>query len=340
MNPVDAAAVEADLLRHTWFPVARIEDVDGGPRHGRILDSDLVVFRAGGRITVADGRCPHRGMAMWQGAVRDGAIECPYHGWLFDAETGGCVHVPSAPQSPPPRTARIRTYPVSEAYGHVWAALAEPVQPMPVLPGYGDPDWRYAFGIPGDVSCGMRQLTENFRDMAHFAFVHQGTMGPSVRREVPSYRVARDDWQMSWTLGTDLGGTALDGNAALANEQVLTYRITLPMAASVHTRFPDGAHRMVAQFATPVSAGLDRVRQFWVVGIDRTVEEQHGVSIEEMWEYERLIFAEDHPIVENQWPPEAPLEATAQVHAAADRFAIAYRQAYRDMLAAFVEGRL
>ncbi|MFI0483510.1 Rieske 2Fe-2S domain-containing protein [Actinomadura sp. 9N215] len=327
--------LEYRFLRHTWFPVARADDLDDGPVEGRILDVPLVVFRAGDEVRVADAACPHRGAALWQGRVSGGTLECPYHGWRFDAGTGRCVAVPSLPRGASPPPAVLTVYPAVRAYGHVWSCLEQPFRPLPELPGAGAPGWQFGYGRPVDLRCGMRQLTENFRDMAHFPFVHEGSMGPNVRREVAPYKVRRDGFELEWELSTDLGGTALDGNQALGAGQTLTYHVSLPMFAYIRTRFPDGGHRLVAQFATPISADGRTVRQFWVVGIDDVVAGAHGVSLPEMWEYERQIFAEDHPIVENQWPREAPLDVHGQAHTRADRYGIAYRLAYADLLAEF-----
>ncbi|MEV0388564.1 aromatic ring-hydroxylating dioxygenase subunit alpha [Nonomuraea sp. NPDC050643] len=323
---------ERTLLEGTWFPVARSEDLTGGVIAGNILGRALVVYRVDGVTTVADAACPHRGAALPMGRIREGALECPYHGWLFSAGSGRCVEVPSLPEGARPPRVALRTYPTRETYGHVWACLGEPVLPLPTLADWAVPGWQYGFGVPTDLACGMRQLTENFRDMAHFPFVHTETMGHNVRREVAPYHVERDGYELRWTLGTDLGGSALNGNTPLATGQTLTYHLALPMFTYIRTRFPDGGRRLVAQFATPITADGDRVRQFWVVGIDEVVATTHGVSIEEMWEYERQIFAEDHPIVENQWPAEAPLDVHAQAHTRADRYGIVYRQVYLELL--------
>src|SRR5439155_12134670 len=134
-----------------------------------------------------------------------------------------------------------------------------------------------------------------FRDMAHFPFVHSASMGPNVRRVVEPYDVARDGWELEWVLSTDLGGTALNANQALSSELTHTYHVVLPMFTYMRTTFPDGGRRMVAQFVTPISADGLRVRLFWLVGIDAIVAKQHGVSLAEMWEYERRIFEEDYP---------------------------------------------
>ena len=127
--------IEYRMLRRTWFPVARIEDVDQGVVAGNILGVELVVYRVDGRTTVAEGRCPHRGMALWMGEVVKGCLECPYHGWLFEPETGACTEIPSLPAGSEPSGIALRTYPVREAYGHVWSCLRGPLAAHARAPG-------------------------------------------------------------------------------------------------------------------------------------------------------------------------------------------------------------
>jgi phenylpropionate dioxygenase-like ring-hydroxylating dioxygenase large terminal subunit len=328
-------ASEYRFLHHVWFPVARADEAASGVVHGRILDTDLVIYTAAGTTTVAQGYCPHRGMALWRGEIVGNCLECPYHGWQFASGTGTCERVPSLPDDNPAGRSRLRVFPVREAYGHVWSCLSDPYLPLPVLPSRDQAGWQFAYGNPHDLNCGMRQLTENFRDISHFAFVHRGTMGPSARRVVDRYTVSRSGWDIEWVMRTNLGGTALSGNSAVAGQITLTHRVSLPMAATVETQFPSGARRFLAQFATPISRDGLKVRQFWTLGIDLQVIQEHGVSIDEMWDYERRIFEEDYPIVENQWPQEAPLDVHSQDHCRADRYSIVYRRAYSELLEAF-----
>src|SRR4029453_8017568 len=103
---------------------------------------------------------------------------------------------------------------------------------LPALAALDQGGWQLAHGGPHDLHCGYRQLTENFRDMSHFPFVHKASMGPSVQREVAPYQVARAGWTLSWVLPTDLGGTAFGGNRSLTADQTLTYTVALPSSAT------------------------------------------------------------------------------------------------------------
>ncbi len=321
---------EYDVLRRMWFPVARLADFQRNVLRGNILGTELVIYRVGEEITVADGYCPHRGMALGYGSVIRAGLECPYHGWVFAARSGECTEVPSLPRGVKPPRVSLRTYPSQVAYGLVWSCLGPPLIPLPELPEGGGAGWQLFTGKPYDLRCGMRQLTENFRDRAHFPFVHATTMG-ELPKVVDSYQVARDGWQLTWSSAMRSADEALTGPESGVT---MSYRTVLPMFASVVVRGSQGDERLVVQLATPTSADGESVRQFWLVGIDHSIQ-AGPASIETVADYERQVFEEDHWIVENQRPAEAPLALKSQAHTAADHFSIAYRRAYLDLLTHF-----
>jgi phenylpropionate dioxygenase-like ring-hydroxylating dioxygenase large terminal subunit len=174
----------------------------------------------------------------------------------------------------------------------------------------------------------MRQLTENFRDRAHFPFVHANTMG-ELEKVVDSYSVVQAGWELGWR--SSVKSVLADPDES---EQTLDYQLVLPMCASIRVSGSSGGSRLIAQLVTPITADGDQVRQFWLICID-AVTASHGVSIEAVLDYERQIFEEDHRIVENQYPAEAPLELHTQVHSPADRFSIVYRRTYRRLVTEF-----
>lgn len=315
---------EYEFLRRTWFPVARLADFSEGVAAGNILGNALVIYQVGTEVTVAGSACPHRGMALEYGRVSDGSLECPYHGWQFAPGTGRCTAVPSLPAGLRVPSASLRTYPSRIAYGLVWSCLEEPYLPFPSLPDCVDETWLVSAGTPYDLRCGMRQLTENFRDRAHFPFVHAETMG-EIEKLVPPYRVGRSGWELTWRSVAKSALAGADGSA-----QALDYRLVLPMCASIRVSGSSGS-RVIAQLVTPIAADGERVRQFWLVCVDAATAAR-GDAVRAILDYERHIFEEDHRIVENQSPAEAPLELHTQVHSPADKLSVAYRQAYRTLV--------
>jgi phenylpropionate dioxygenase-like ring-hydroxylating dioxygenase large terminal subunit len=330
---------ERALIERLWLPVARSEDVTHDrPTAGRLLDTDLVLVRTSAGLVVADDQCPHRGAALSMGSLVDGELECAYHGWRFRGGDGRCTHVPSLPGGAPPRTSLV-VHRAAERYGFVWGCLGEPVVDVPTVRPLEHGSWQIAYGLPHDLGCGYRQLTENFRDTSHFPFVHRGTMGPNVQREVPRYEVARDEWTLQWTIPTDLGGTAFGGNPDLAANQTLSYNTVVPAVAFVHTTFPDGGQRITLQIVAPIAGDGERCRQFWAVAVDSIAAGHSGAALKDHFEYERRIFEEDWPIIESQKPREAPLDTGRQAHTRADHFSLVYRKTYTELMSLAQPGR-
>lgn len=325
--------VEYAFLHKQWFPVARSEDLAADrPLAARLLDTDLVLFRTAGVAKAAGAYCPHRGMNLSMGTMVGGELECPYHGWRFGAD-GKCAAIPSLPEGASSGPSRLNLISCTERYGHVWAALEQPDVGPPEVPELDDQTgWQIRSGVPHDLPCGIRQLTENFRDIAHFPFVHWPTMGPNVTRVIPSYSVGQRDRDLIWSVPMDLGGTAFDSNQGVAGRQDMTYHLTLPAFSRIRTGFPDGGRRYTIQLVAPLDREGTAARQFWFVAIDETVSQKHHVNIDEMFEYEQRIFEEDWPIVSNQVPSEPPLDLKQQAHTRADAFSIKYRRTYQELL--------
>jgi phenylpropionate dioxygenase-like ring-hydroxylating dioxygenase large terminal subunit len=62
------------------------------------------------------------------------AIECRYHGLSFDG-SGACVGNPHG-AGVIPQAARVRTYPMHEAYGLVWIWMGDAAADISALPDY------------------------------------------------------------------------------------------------------------------------------------------------------------------------------------------------------------
>ena len=127
-----------------------------------------------GRMCVAEAVCPHMGADLSPaggGAVRNGCLVCPFHGFEFDA-TGQCVATPHAPA---PRTARLRVFETQEVLGLVfawWGINGRAVQwRLPEDPPTAD-DWSrmafHRFQFAGHP----QETTENSVDVAHLHYVH------------------------------------------------------------------------------------------------------------------------------------------------------------------------
>jgi phenylpropionate dioxygenase-like ring-hydroxylating dioxygenase large terminal subunit len=59
----------------------------------------------------------------------------------------------------------------------VWCCLENPAVDLPLPEALRGVEWTHGTGRPMSVAAGPRAATENFRDVAHFPFVHRSTMG-------------------------------------------------------------------------------------------------------------------------------------------------------------------
>ncbi|MEZ5486571.1 MAG: aromatic ring-hydroxylating dioxygenase subunit alpha [Steroidobacteraceae bacterium] len=170
-----------------WYPVARSQDLGRTPLKVRILAHDLVAFRdQAGHAAVLSDTCAHRGASLSAGKCKeDGTVQCPYHGWRFDAR-GVCTRIPSigSKTRPPPR-ARVDAYPVEEKYGIVFAFLGDLPEasrpPIMAVDEHGTPEWRATVSV-FDVDYHYERSVENALDPAHNEYVHP-THGYQGERE-------------------------------------------------------------------------------------------------------------------------------------------------------------
>ncbi|WP_407441134.1 Rieske 2Fe-2S domain-containing protein [Rhodococcus sp. (in: high G+C Gram-positive bacteria)] len=120
-----------------WLPVALGRDIEPGAATGTTLNGvSIALWRdARGTLHAWGDRCPHRGMRLSFGFVREDRLVCLYHGWQFDG-SGACRHVPAHPRMEPPGTVRTTRYRVLERSGLVW--VNDPAgaddEDLPVLP--------------------------------------------------------------------------------------------------------------------------------------------------------------------------------------------------------------
>jgi phenylpropionate dioxygenase-like ring-hydroxylating dioxygenase large terminal subunit len=310
-----------EAYQHTWFVVARSRDIDV-PQPAKLLGRRLVVFRdSAGQARVLDRRCIHRGADLAAGTVRGDGLQCPYHGWEFDGATGVCSHIPALRDGVriPPR-ARVGSYPVIERFGHVWTCLGDPVFDLPDPPEIADLtlDWRAATPIP--AKCGFMAAVENFRDMAHFPFVHAESMG-GVNPVVADLEVQRDGREVRASFfyeqvaGSDFSDTG---------DAWMHYHTYAPGIATILYDFgPEIGKRYLVDFPSPVSH--DECVIFWAVATDKDFT---GGTVEEVLAIETKVFDEDTPILEGLDPKEVPLANQVQeVSCAADVYTLNYRSA-------------
>ena len=311
-----------------WHPVALAGDVANTPLAVQLLDQPLVLWRDGlGGVQALADRCPHRGARLSLGRVTvQGRLECPYHGWQFEG-SGQCTHVPALPAFVPPTTHGALHHEACEAHGLVWVRIAPGSAALPPFVAEGDLRLRKLNCGPYDVAASAPRIIENFLDMSHFGFVHEGWLGS---RDVP----AIDDYRVEATptglLATGCKAWQPQSNLhSTAPAQVeYTYEVTAPYAA-VLTKVPeagttavDGWRESIALFICPITPVRSRV---WF----RLAVADFDSPDEKLQAFQHTIFTQDQPVLESQTPQCLPLDLRAELHTAADKASSAYRRFLR-----------
>lgn len=322
-----------------FHPVALSSDVGTAPVAVELLDQPVVLWRdAQGTLQAFADRCPHRGARLSMGRVHEGRLECPYHGWRF--ESGGqCVLIPALPEFVPPAGHRACTHVAREAYGLVWVALergeGDPGQgvenALPAFPAEDDPQLRKLTCGPYDVATSAPRIVENFLDMSHFGFIHEGWLGSRETTAMRPYQVATTPtgfiatecfaWQPQSSVHAQ-GGAMVE----------YTYEVAAPYTC-VLTKVPEGQtvalpgfRESIALFVCPVSPERSRV---WI----RMAMTPSDAPDQALRDFQDTIFGQDQPVLESQRPRLLPVSAQAPVtelHSAADRSSAAYRRYLRD----------
>jgi phenylpropionate dioxygenase-like ring-hydroxylating dioxygenase large terminal subunit len=170
------------LPRPYWYPACTSRDLGARrPVAISLMGAPLVVFRDGdGRAAVLVDRCPHRNAPLSAGRVRDGALQCGYHGWRFDAG-GGCVGIPGLDGATDTTLRRgVGAHATRERDGIVWFWSEVDEAPPPSSPEpFGLPDLgpgAREVVLTYDIDATMHSAIENTLDVPHTAFLHRGLL--------------------------------------------------------------------------------------------------------------------------------------------------------------------
>lgn len=309
--------IEDPILRNDWHPIAKSSDVkEGAILSARLLGEDLVAWRFGGEVRVWQDLCVHRGTRLSLGHLDEGLLECAYHGWTYNGN-GECVKMPAHPEQKPPPKAKVKTYLCREAYGLVWASLGNPSKDIPQFEEWDVPSFRRIPCGPYRYHASGPRAVENFLDVAHLPFVHEGILGERRHAEILDYEVQQTNEGIVaknvriWQPDPDGTGIGKDVN--------YTYKVLRPLTMYLSKDTTEGRFSIFA-VVCPLSE-FESVAWFWIaMNYGHEIPEKEIVSLQDQ------ITSQDIPVVESQRPEKLPLDLQAELHLRSDRIAVAYRK--------------
>ncbi len=320
-------------LRRCFHPVAEVASLDGpGPFEIQLLGDSFALFRSAGVWTALPNQCPHRLAPLTTGWLEDSrrgsddevVLRCGYHGWCFDA-SGQCVEIPSSGEGPMPPNAHLSPVAaVKEAFGLIWMAVEEPETPLPTVAEWDNPDFGLARLPVQEWTAGAAQITDNFLDVAHFPFMHLGTIGDADDRTVGDYTVTRDGWVFRAVHRHK--AALIDGSGTIV-DRMMEFECTAPHHLRLRLDYGEHGATVLLFFHQPVS--IDRTKLYIM---DLSTSRAGGIGDpQQAIDFQLAVGAEDRVILEQFRHKGLPLTPGLETHVKADRITVEYRRVLNDL---------
>ncbi|MFT4415511.1 Rieske 2Fe-2S domain-containing protein [Fredinandcohnia humi] len=311
--------IEDQVLRNNWVVACKATDLKEEPKQVIILGERVVLFRNEEGTHAFKDLCIHRGAALSLGCVKDGQLVCPYHGWEYNSD-GKCTNIPQLPEGRAiPLKAQAITYLCKKEYGFIWVNLNNNNPRMIDYSPFYDENYRNVLWGKIEVNANPPRVIENFLDVGHLAFVHEGFLGVSEKPVIGDYNVHEEEFRI-YSDEIAIFQPDPDGSG-VAKDVYYTYEILSPLSVLFTKRDPDTDNRMtIILIVQPVAEGKSIAHGILSFNYDT------GTTDQEIIEFQDMIFAQDKPIVENQKPEDLPLDLQVELSLKSDRMSIAFRQ--------------
>lgn len=163
-----------------WYAaLPSVELKRGTMKRQKLLNRPFLLLRdKGGKVHALDDHCPHRGIPLSDGSFDGNAVECCYHGWVFDC-TGKCLRIPALLPDSPVKVDRIKTksFRCEESDGLIWVFVSSSksneneIPDVPRLAVFSEKYEKNIISRP--LKCDMDHGIVGLMDPAHGPFVHQ-----------------------------------------------------------------------------------------------------------------------------------------------------------------------
>ena len=209
----------------------------------------------------------------------------------------------------------------------VWISPGSPAHEPPHIPQDGDPSFRRLNSGIETWSASATRMIDNFCDVAHFPWVHAGTIGSDTDPVVAPVTIERLDADFT---GYQYTVEVHDEHGDDVRQRMST-GFHLPFLVRSNTTFETGRRsghdRVLLLCTTPV----DGVNSLFTFVSWRNHD--HDLPAEEALAFDRAIGDEDRAMLE-RIPGELPLDNAATVSVRSDRLSVEWRR----QLAALVSG--
>jgi phenylpropionate dioxygenase-like ring-hydroxylating dioxygenase large terminal subunit len=163
-----------------WIAVTRTTTLGQQPRRVSLRNKNYVVWRDKNFTPrIQSDVCRHRGASLSTGRVRDGCVECPYHGWKY-TETSVTQPWSNISEN------FMNEFNTWEKDGLLWVRPVGHVGPEPPeVPHATDPGFNTAW-FETTIKQSAQLIIENGIDPCHASWVHANPLGFGSDSERPT----------------------------------------------------------------------------------------------------------------------------------------------------------
>lgn len=190
-----------------WFGLIHSEELAVGATMSiNALGENFALFRdEQGKVHILDAYCAHLGANLGiTGKVIGKCIECPFHGWQYDGETGHCTKIPYS-NGKIPSQAKVKVWPSLEINGLVcvWydAEGREPAYFPREYDKIKSGRWTYRGYSTHLVHVHIEDIPENGADILHLTYLHSAGVSSGSGtdfKNLLSGKLHYHEWSVNW----------------------------------------------------------------------------------------------------------------------------------------------
>ena len=303
-------------IPNMWTPVLLSRELGDKPKAVVLAGVNLVVYRVNGEVGTLLEHCPHRGVSLALGKVKEGCLECPFHGWQFKTN-GECAHVPLNPEAKKDNL-KTRAFPTRDLAGLIWVFTGEVAEGEPVVPE--------ALTRKGTVLDYRREVwqthwtraMENMLDFPHLPWVHGKSIGKALAKSL------RRDSRVFQEITPDEHGFRLDFRMDDHETNNLWWR--RPNAMVLNIMDQPGRYLRVQVFCVPEKTNYTQMilisaSDFGFFNIFAPLSKLFAPD----------VLMEDKAVLESSWPMQVPAPADEK-SVATDKGTLVFRTWYRKLM--------
>jgi phenylpropionate dioxygenase-like ring-hydroxylating dioxygenase large terminal subunit len=255
------------VLPNTWIPdswyVACTEASLGSKLKSLVISEiPMVIFRHASGTSALLNRCPHRHVPLSEGTLKNGTLQCRYHGWKFDS-TGACIEIPGHENHEPLKSQCVASYTTQSKNGFIWIYSTPNVNPVTAPPdflhlnstGYSTVVREYV--VPGT----QLAFLENTLDVPHTSFLHRGLFRTPKKSNLIDVNVSRTGAGAQAEFIGEPVPKGLAGKLLAPGGGIVKHvdRFVMPHTAQVEYSLGEKSHFIATSVLTPIDENETRV---------------------------------------------------------------------------------